>query len=54
MSAVSSVRRVDVRGPLASYAAGFEAELQRLGFTPLSRVKRPRFSAALIRVAALG
>lgn len=49
MSAVRSVRRVDVYGPLAGYAEGFEAELQRLGFTPLARVNQLLLMAHLSR-----
>lgn len=46
---MSAVRRVEVRGPLASHADGFAAELERQGFTPLSRVEQLRLMAHLSR-----
>lgn len=49
MSAVSVVRPVRVGGPLAGYVAGFETELRRLGFTPLSVVGQMRLMAHLSR-----
>ena len=44
---MSVVRRVHVHGPLVVFADGFEAELERLGFTPLSRVDQLRLMAHL-------
>jgi integrase/recombinase XerD len=49
MSAVSAVRRVKVRGSLAGHADGFEVELRRLGFTPLSIMGQLRLMAHLSR-----
>lgn len=49
MSVVSGVRRVNVSGSLAGYADGFEVELRRLGFTPLSIVGQLRLMAHLSR-----
>ena len=41
--------RVRFSGPLKSYAAGFEAELARLGYTPLSATVQLRLTAELSR-----
>ena len=41
--------RVHVTGPLEPYAAGFDAELARLGYTPLSAVLQLRLAAHLSR-----
>ena len=41
--------RVNVTGPLEPYAAGFAAELQRLGYTPLSAAMQLRLAAHLSR-----
>lgn len=46
---MSAVRRVHVHGPLTDFADGFEAELERQGFTPLSRVDQLRLMAHLSR-----
>jgi hypothetical protein len=46
---MSAVRRVHVHGPLADFADGFEAELERQGFAPLSRVDQLRLMAHLRR-----
>ena len=39
----------EVTGPLAEYAAGFRAELARLGYTPLSAAGQLRLMAHLSR-----
>jgi integrase/recombinase XerD len=41
--------RVRFSGPLKPYAAGFEAELSRLGYTPLSATAQLRLTAELSR-----
>ncbi len=41
--------RVNVTGPLEPYAGGFAAELQRLGYTPLSAALQLRLAAHLSR-----
>ena len=41
--------RVRFRGPLTHYASGFEAELSRLGYTPLSATAQLRLAAELSR-----
>src|ERR1035441_9770032 len=41
--------RVRFSGPLKPYAAGFEAELARLGYTPLSATVQLRLTAELSR-----
>jgi integrase/recombinase XerD len=46
---MSAVRRVRVRGSLAGHADGFEVELRRLGFTPLSILGQLRLMAHLSR-----
>lgn len=49
---MGSTRRVDqmqIHGPLKEHAAGFEAELSRLGFTPASRVNQFHLLAHLSR-----
>jgi hypothetical protein len=38
-----------VRGPLAPYAGGFRAELERLGYTPLTAATHVRLMAHLSR-----
>ena len=43
------VRCAKVRGPLAPFAEGFRAELDRLGYTPLSREQKVRQVAGLSR-----
>jgi len=49
MTVVSTTGRVRVRGPLAGYVEGFEAELTRLGFAPASVVNQLRLVAHLSR-----
>lgn len=44
-----SVPRARVRGPLASFADGFRVELERLGYTPLSRESKVNEMALLSR-----
>ena len=47
MAIVGKLSRVHVGGPLESYVEGFEAELIRLGFTPISAGAQPRLMAHL-------
>lgn len=49
MTVVSTTGRVHIRGPLAGYVEGFEAELRRLGFAPASVVNQLRLLAHLSR-----
>lgn len=49
MTVVSATGRVRIRGPLVGYAAGFEVELGRLGFTSASVVNQLRLVAHLSR-----
>ena len=52
---MDSASRVRFTGPLEPYAAGFGAELTRLGYTPLSAVQQLRLAARLSRhLAAAG
>lgn len=44
-----SASPVHVTGPIEPYAAGFDAELRRLGYTPLSAVLQLRLAAHLSR-----
>jgi integrase/recombinase XerD len=41
--------RVRLTGPLEPYAAGYAAELARLGYTPLSALMQLRLAAQLSR-----
>jgi site-specific recombinase XerD len=49
MTVVSTTGRVHIRGPLAVYVEGFEAELTRLGFAPASVVNQLHLVAHLSR-----
>ena len=46
MTALTSPSWARVDGPLAPYAGGFRAELERLGYTPLTAAREPRAAAA--------
>src|SRR6266702_4714619 len=49
MAAMTSPSWARVRGPLAPYAGGFRAELERLGYTPLTAATHVRLVAHLSR-----
>ncbi len=49
MTAMTSPSWARVRGPLAPYAGGFRAELERLGYTPLTAAAHVRLMAHLSR-----
>ena len=49
MTALTSPLWARVDGPLAPYAAGFQAELERLGYTPLTAATHVRLMAHLSR-----
>jgi integrase/recombinase XerD len=49
MTAMTSPSWARVRGPLAPYAGGFRAELERLGYTPLTAAGHVRLMAHLSR-----
>lgn len=49
MTAMTSPSWASVRGPLAPYAGGFRAELERLGYTPLTAATHVRLMAHLSR-----
>src|SRR5260370_23941696 len=46
---MDNASHVRFSGPLRPYAAGFEAELARLGYTPLSAIDQLRLTAQLSR-----
>ena len=46
---MSDPSRVRISGPLAPFAAGFDAELTRAGYTPFSRAQHLRLAAHLSR-----
>ena len=49
MTAMTSPSWARVDGPLAPYAGGFRAELERLGYTPLTAAAHVRLMAHLSR-----
>ncbi len=49
MTAMTNPSWARVRGPLAPYAGGFRAELERLGYTPLTAAAHVRLMAHLSR-----
>ena len=49
MTAMTSPSWARVDGPLAPYAGGFRAELERLGYTPLTAATHVRLMAHLSR-----
>ena len=49
MTALTSPSWARVDGPLAPYAGGFRAELERLGYTPLTAATHVRLMARLSR-----
>jgi len=49
MTALTSPSWARVDGPLAPYADGFRAELERLGYTPLTAATHVRLMAHLSR-----
>src|SRR5262249_60734052 len=54
MTALTSPSWARVGGPLAPYAGGFRAELERLGYTPLTAATHVRLMAHLSRWLARG